>query len=99
MGDFGCKDHHEEFAPHVHMDGGHHNNTHLHDHQRGAGHPAHHTKGKMPSQLNPDHGPHHMHARGHGSGGHPPDEPHLLRAGHPHVGGHGGGGRHRAGPS
>ena len=53
-----CPMHHEAFAPKVHADGTKFDGKHLHDHKRGVGHPAHHTKGKMPSQLNPDHGPH-----------------------------------------
>lgn len=58
MADFGCEDHAEAHPFHEHPDGKHKNDKHMADHERGAGHPAHHTKGKMPSQLNPDHGPH-----------------------------------------
>lgn len=59
MSDFDCDDH-ADMVPHIpHPDGQGKHNKHLHDHQRGVGHPAHHTKGKMPAQLNPDHGPHH----------------------------------------
>lgn len=53
-----CDDHHEMFAPKMHSEGTKNDSKHLHDHQRGVGHPAKHTKGKMPSQLQPDHGPH-----------------------------------------
>lgn len=54
-----CDDHSAAFAPRVHPDGGKENGMTLPDnHKRGVGHPAHHTKGKHPSQLQPDHGPH-----------------------------------------
>lgn len=56
---FGCEDHAEAHAFHEHPDGKHKNVNMMADHERGVGHPAHHSKGKMPSQLNPDHGPHH----------------------------------------
>lgn len=58
-GMFGCDDHAEAHAFHEHPDGMHHKHAdHLEEHERGAGHPAHHSKNKMRSQLNPDHGPH-----------------------------------------
>lgn len=58
--DFGCTEH-SDIVPHYkHKEGGKANNKIMHDHERGVGHPAHHTKGKHPSQLNPDHGPHDM---------------------------------------
>lgn len=54
-----CDDHHTKFAPKVHPDAKSDTGKHLHaDHQRAAGHPAKHSAGKMPSQLQPDHGPH-----------------------------------------
>ncbi len=53
-----CDAHHEAFAPRVHPEGNRKGGEHLHDHKRGAGPPAMHTKGKLPSQLNIDHGPH-----------------------------------------
>jgi hypothetical protein len=53
-----CDDHHKTFAGKKHPDGKHNDGKHLHDHQRAVGHPAMHTKGKLPSQLNPDMGPH-----------------------------------------
>lgn len=56
--DDNCEAHHEKFAGKAHPDGKHNNNKHLHEHQRAAGHPAKHTKGQFPSQLQPDHGPH-----------------------------------------
>lgn len=62
-GSFGCDDHEDMTPHHKHMDAGKSHESPLHDHERGAGHPAHHSKGKMPSQLNPDHGPHHMHKK------------------------------------
>ena len=52
-----CEAHHTTFAGHPHPDGMH-KPTHLPEHKRGAGHPARHTKGKLPAQLNPDHGMH-----------------------------------------
>lgn len=58
MANFGCDDHCTAHAPKVHPDHGKPNNKMNADHQRSVGHPAHHTKGSMPSQLNPDHGPH-----------------------------------------
>jgi hypothetical protein len=58
---FGCDDHCDAMPHSKHPDMG--KNTHKamlwSDESRGAGHPKHHTKGKMMSQLNPDHGPHH----------------------------------------
>lgn len=54
-----CEDHATAFAPrlhpepHVGVEKGY-----LPEGKRGSAHPAHHTKGKFPSQLNPDHGPH-----------------------------------------
>ena len=36
----------------------------LEDHERGIGHPVHHTKGHHPAQASPDHGP--THPGGHG---------------------------------
>lgn len=60
--DFGCDDH-AAMAAHVpHPDGSGHgdkHNKHLHEGMRAAMHPQHHSKGKMPAQMNPDHGPHH----------------------------------------
>jgi len=56
-----CDDHHVTFAGKKHKDAKHDPNGQagwLPDHKRGAGHPAHHTSGKLPSQLNPDHGKH-----------------------------------------
>ena len=55
--DFGCDDHAKAHAHKTHPD---RNMGHeaLPDHKRGVAGPAHHTKGSMPSQLNPDHGPH-----------------------------------------
>lgn len=53
-----CDDHHKAFAPKMHPDGKHKNNKEMMEHQRGAAHPAKHTPGKLPSQLQPDHGPH-----------------------------------------
>lgn len=53
-----CDDHHSKFAPKKHPDAGKPHNNPVGDHQRSIGHPANHTPGKMPSQLNPDHGPH-----------------------------------------
>jgi hypothetical protein len=55
-----CDAHHKVFAGKQHMDG-------MHDpgmgydpeHKRAGKPPAHHTKGKLPAQLNIDHGPHH----------------------------------------
>lgn len=55
--DDNCMDHASKFAPKVHPDRGTKGGE-LGEGQRAAGHPAHHTKGKMRSQLNPDHGPH-----------------------------------------
>lgn len=58
--DFDCDDH-ADMVPHVkHPDGeDSKHNKHLHEGARGAVHPQHHTSGKMPAQMNPDHGPHH----------------------------------------
>lgn len=53
-----CDDHCDAFAPQMHPEGMKKGGESLPDHKRAVGHPAHHTKGKMPSQLNPDHGPH-----------------------------------------
>lgn len=58
--DFGCSDH-SNYAGghHVHPDAGRKEGyTPLPEHRRGVGHPAKHSKGKLPSQLNPDHGTH-----------------------------------------
>ncbi len=41
--------------------------AHLEDHERGIGMPVQHTKGMMPAQAAPDHGPHGHHPR---HGGH-----------------------------
>lgn len=60
---FDCEQHHDKFAPRQHPDGKHNNSKHLADHERGVGAPGHHTSGSMPSQLNPDHGPHHHKGR------------------------------------
>ena len=63
---FGCEQHEDMAEHHEHMDRHMTHEAPMHDHERGAGHPAHHTKGKLPSQLNPDHGPHGMaHPHGH----------------------------------
>lgn len=59
MSDFDCCDHAEQFKFHKHPDHGKKVTGHLADHERAAGAPGHHTDGSMPSQLNPDHGPHH----------------------------------------
>lgn len=63
--DDSCEDHSTKFAGLKHMDHPDHSKAdgkHLHgDHERAAAHPAHHSKGMMPSQLNPEHGPHHQH--------------------------------------
>lgn len=53
-----CDAHHEAFAPKMHPEHMSKGDKHLMEHQRGAAHPAKHTKGRMPSQLQPDHGPH-----------------------------------------
>jgi hypothetical protein len=57
-----CEDHHKKFAGKKHPDRMHRPDMSeagwLPDHKRAAGHPAKHTAGKMPSQLNPDHGSH-----------------------------------------
>lgn len=57
-----CDHHHVTFSPRKHPDHGHKEPNRgyspLPPHKRGAAPPAHHTKGKLPSQLNPDHGPH-----------------------------------------
>lgn len=47
-----------------HCDGGDHPDRHMshkpmHDDERGAPGPVHHSKGHMPAQANPRHGPHH----------------------------------------
>ena len=55
---FDCDQHHEAFSPKMHPEFGSKGNKHLHDEARAAKHPKHHTKGMMPSQMNPDHGPH-----------------------------------------
>lgn len=52
-----CEDHCSKFAGKMHPDAKH-VPSHVPDHKRGAAPPAHHTKGKMKAQLNPDHGPH-----------------------------------------
>lgn len=55
-----CESHGSKFGGLKHMDGMHDPGMgYAPDHKRGVGAPAHHTKGKMPAQLNPDHGPHH----------------------------------------
>lgn len=53
-----CEDHSSAFAPRMHPEGNRKGGEHLPDHKRGVGAPAMHTKGKMPSQLQPDHGVH-----------------------------------------
>lgn len=57
-----CDAHHSTFAGRPHPDYNHKEAnmgySPLPEHKRGAGHPAKHSSGKMPSQLNPDHGPH-----------------------------------------
>lgn len=60
--DFGCTDHADMVPHHKHPDGSGHMDKHakhLHEHMRAAPHPQHHSSGKMPAQMNPDHGPHH----------------------------------------
>lgn len=52
-----CEDHHSKFAGKAHPDRSH-VPSNMPEHKRGAAHPAHHSKGKMPAQLQPDHGPH-----------------------------------------
>lgn len=53
-----CEDHGMKFGgkPHPDKHAGV-RASHLPNHKRGAGPPGKHTPGKMPSQLNPDHGP------------------------------------------
>ena len=62
--------------------------NHLEDHERGIGHPIHHTKHHHPAQAAPHHGPHHVdgygdhhggghHAEGHG-GKHPETREHKM---------------------
>ena len=55
-----CDAHHSTFAGKKHPDFGHKEKGYnvMPEPKRGAGHPAKHSAGKMPSQLNPDHGPH-----------------------------------------
>lgn len=57
-----CDAHHKVFKGKRHPDFGHGQSPSygdmLPEHKRGAGHPAKHSSGKLPSQLNPDHGPH-----------------------------------------
>lgn len=53
-----CEDHGTKFAGKKHPDHAKPTHVTIPDHKRSAGGPAGHTKGKMPSQLNPDHGPH-----------------------------------------
>jgi hypothetical protein len=45
----------------------------MEDHERGIGHPIHHTKGHLPAQAAPGHGPHHVEGYGdhHGREQHP----------------------------
>lgn len=52
-----CDDHHSKFKGHKHPDANH-KPSFMADHERGAAHPQHHTKGQLRSQMNPDHGPH-----------------------------------------
>ena len=54
---FDCDDHSAAMPHKKHPDAGMKHEV-APDHQRGVGHPAKHTHGKMMSQLNPDHGPH-----------------------------------------
>ena len=59
MKDTICDEHHTVFAPRVHPEGMRKGGESMPDNsKRGVGHPAHHTKGHLPSQLNPDHGSH-----------------------------------------
>lgn len=53
-----CEDHSTKFMGRKHPDGKNKGDRTNPDHMRGVGHPAMHTKGKLPSQLNPDHGMH-----------------------------------------
>jgi len=57
-----CEDHHKTFAGKTHGDRAHLPGKGeagwLPDHKRTSGPPGHHTKGKLPSQLNPNHGKH-----------------------------------------
>lgn len=55
---FGCEDHATTHKPKKHPEFGSKGDKMVGDHQRGAGHPKNHTAGQMPSQLQPDHGPH-----------------------------------------
>lgn len=56
-GSFGCGSIHETSQPHPERDSGLHKKT-LKDHERGAGRPVAHSRGKAPAQSNPDHGRH-----------------------------------------
>ena len=54
-----CEDHHEKFRGKVHKDRKHNPGMgYAPDHKRGVMHPQMHSRGKMPAQINPDHGPH-----------------------------------------
>lgn len=52
-----CEDHGSKFGGRKHPDANRKRDLPMVEPKRGAGHPAHHTKGKMPSQLAPNHGP------------------------------------------
>lgn len=52
-----CDDHSNAFSPKKHPDAGMKTHKVTKDHKRAAIHPQHHTKGQLPSQMNPDHGP------------------------------------------
>lgn len=56
--DHDCDDHSTKFAPKKHPEFGSKGDKMNADHQRGAAHPMHHTKGQMRSQMQPDHGTH-----------------------------------------
>ena len=64
MSDFGCSPHAQH--PGVpgskgyrdHPDFGVGSGNYMADHQRGAAHPRKHTAGRLPAQMNPDHGTH-----------------------------------------
>lgn len=59
--DFCCDSHASTFPERKHPDFGHKQKGYgdvLPDHNRGAAHPMHHSRGKLRAQMNPDHGPH-----------------------------------------
>ena len=55
--DMVCEDHGSKFAGKPHPDAKH-VPAHTPEHKRAVSPPSHHTRGKMKSQMNPDHGPH-----------------------------------------